>query len=101
MATTPVPNPKAPRNKSEAVSRIERKCCPYCHCSAHIYVSRFKTLLDIAAIALLLRPVRCHDCFLRSYRSVFIKATPPPVVRMIERQWEEPADSDQEDRRSA
>jgi len=32
---------------------------------------------------------------------VFIKATPPPVVSMIERQSEEPADSDQDDRRTA
>jgi hypothetical protein len=83
------------------VPRIGRKCCPYCHCSAHIYVSRFTSLLDVAAIALLLRPVRCHDCFLRFYRPMFIKAPPPPVVCMTERQWEEPADSDQEDRRSA
>jgi predicted Zn-ribbon and HTH transcriptional regulator len=78
VATTPVPSPKAPRNESESVSRIGRNRCPYCHRSAHIYVSRYKSLREVAAIALLLRPVRCHDCFLRFFRSLFIKAPRPP-----------------------
>ena len=50
---------------------------------------------------LLLRPVRCHDCFLRFYRPVFIKTPRPPVASMTDGQLEEPADSDHEDRRSA
>jgi hypothetical protein len=50
---------------------------------------------------LLLRPVRCHDCFLRFYRLVFLKAPPAPVASITEKQSEEPADSDRDDRRSA
>jgi hypothetical protein len=83
------------------VLRIGRKCCPYCQGSSHIYVSRSKGLWEVAAIVLLLRPVRCHDCFLRFYRPVFLKAPPAPVASITEKQSEELEDSDRDDRRSA
>ena len=56
--------------------RIGRSVCPYCCGSSHIYVSRFKSLWEVAASLLLLRPVRCHDCLSRFYRPVFMKTLP-------------------------
>jgi hypothetical protein len=82
--------------------RIGRNCCPYCEGSSNIYVSRCQGPWEAAAIVLLLRPVRCHDCFFRFYRPVFVNVPPPPkIASMTGRKSEEPADSDQDDRRSA
>ena len=61
--------------------RIGCKCCPYCRRSSRIHVSRYKTLWEVAAIVLLIRPVRCHDCLLRFYQPVFIKVPPRLVGR--------------------
>jgi hypothetical protein len=83
------------------VLKIGRNSCPYCGGTSHIYASRFKNLWEVAAIFLLLRPVRCHDCLSRFYRPIFIKAAPPPVARMDERELEGPTDSTEDDRRSA
>jgi hypothetical protein len=55
--------------------------CPYCGDSSHIYLSKAKTWLDLSAILLLLRPVRCHSCLNRFYRSRFVKTLPPPPLR--------------------
>lgn len=73
---------------------IERKLCPYCGDSSHIYLSRVKTLLDLIAIPLLLRPVRCHSCLGRFYRPRFVKTLPPPPARVKPQEFED-------DRRSA
>jgi hypothetical protein len=73
---------------------IDRKYCPHCGDSSHIYLSRVKTLLDLSAILLLFRPVRCHSCLGRFYRPRFVKTLPPPPVRMKARDLED-------DRRSA
>jgi len=61
---------------------IDRKYCPYCGDSSHIYLSRLRTLLDLSAILLLLRPVRCHACLGRFYRPRFVKTLPPPPVKI-------------------
>jgi hypothetical protein len=61
---------------------IEPKFCPFCGDSSHIYLCRVKTLLDLSAILLLFRPVRCHSCLRRFYRPRFVKTLPPPPVRL-------------------
>lgn len=73
---------------------VARNLCPYCGDSSHIYLSRVKTLLDLSAILLLLRPVRCHSCLRRFYRSLFFKTLPPPPVKRKAKELED-------DRRSA
>jgi hypothetical protein len=73
--------------------RIDRNLCPYCRDSSHIYLSRVKTFLDLGAILLLLRPVRCHSCLGRFYRPVFVKTLPPPQVRR-KTQQDNPAQPD-------
>ena len=47
------------------------RTCPYCK-SEETYVSGSKRLWDDVAIALLLRPVRCHGCVRRFYRPIFV-----------------------------
>lgn len=65
------------------------KCCPYCRRSSHIHISRFKTLWEVAALVLLLRPVRCHDCLLRFYQPAFIKISPRSASRSATAREEE------------
>jgi hypothetical protein len=73
---------------------VDRKHCPYCGDSSHIYLSRVKTFLDLAAILFLFRPVRCHACLGRFYRLRFAKTLPPPPARVRAPELED-------DRRSA
>jgi hypothetical protein len=51
------------------------RTCPRC-CSWDIFKSRFRTLEFILPL-LLLRPVRCGDCYMRLYRPVFY----PTLIR--------------------
>jgi hypothetical protein len=73
---------------------IEPKYCPYCGDASHIYLSKVRTLLDVGAILLLFRPVRCHSCLGRFYRPRFVKTLSPPPVRKKAQELED-------DRRSA
>src|SRR6476646_10554916 len=65
-----------------AVIRIGLRSCPYCHDSSHVYLSRVKTLRDLAAIIFILRPVRCHSCLGRFYRPFFLNTPPPPPLKI-------------------
>lgn len=57
--------------------RVGTKKSPYCS-RADIFVSRPRSLWEELAILLTLRPVRCHDCMRRFYRSLLTRTPLPP-----------------------
>jgi hypothetical protein len=90
------------------VLRIRRNSCPNCSQSSHIYLSRFRTVWEVGALLLLLRPVRCHGCLSRFYRPLFMKTLPPPPATTNDEELENPLDAEEveedvgeHDRRSA
>lgn len=58
--------------------RVGKEKCPYCYRS-RVHVSNPKSLWEEFAGLLLLRPVRCHDCMHRFYRSLFIPTAVVPT----------------------
>jgi len=71
----------------EAMLKIGWKRCPFC-CREDIYISHPKRLWEEVSIAVLLQPVRCHDCMRRFLRPLF--ASPTPRIAARQTALEEP-----------
>ena len=77
--------------------KVRFRSCPYCQDPSHVYLSRGKTLWDLAAIIFTLRPVRCHSCLGRFYRPFFLDTPPPPPITFSAKE----SGVDEDDQRSA
>jgi hypothetical protein len=75
----PVPQESLAGPMEEAMLKIGWKRCPFCS-REDLYISHPKSLWEEVGIAVLLQPVRCHDCMRRFFRPLFTSPRPKILV---------------------